>query len=137
MRLDLATTIEEALADLTTIESVVPAQARRIVAQSAQRLDARLRATTRVGRTRKPAGKRLSTGWQRRIGGPLNVQLANVRPHAHLAAEGWDHVGGQRIAPFVPWLREAVQTRAAMGDELTALVGLGFPAPLRALEVAP
>lgn len=137
MRVGLTVDIEAAMADLATIDQVVPAQAQRIIARASQRFEGQAKARTPVGASRKAAGRRLSTGWQRRVAGPLRVHIANIRPHAHLAAEGWDHVSGKRIAAFVPWIGQAVAVRDDMVDELTATVQGGFPQRLRALEVTP
>lgn len=137
MNVSLRINLEDALADLNTIDQVVPAQVQQIVARSAQRFDTAARASTPVGKKPKRSGQRLSTGWQRRVVDAARVQIVNIRPHAHLAAEGWNHVGGKRVAAFVPWIRQAVQERDRMVDEMTALVGRGFPTRLRALEVTP
>ena len=136
MKIGLTVDIAAAMADLATIDSVVPAQAQRIIAKAAQEYEAAGRATTPVGQEKKRAGQRLSTGWQRRVVGPLKVHVANIRPHAHLAAEGWHHVGGKQIGPFVPWIKQAIRERDEMVDELGNVVQSGFPAPLRALEVS-
>lgn len=137
MSLGLTVNVSDALADLTTIEQVVDAQSAQIIARTAQTFAAATRRDTPVGAKPKPAGQRLVTGWQTRPVGPLRVHVANIRPHAHLAAMGWDHVGGQRQVPFVRWIPTAITLRAAMVADMTDLVAGGFPAPLRALEVVP
>lgn len=137
MNANVTLNLEQALADLLTIERVVPEQTSRIIAQAAQRFEARARASTPVGAGKKTSGQRLSTGWQRRQIDPLRVHIANIRPHGHLAAEGFQHVGGKSVSPFVPWIRDAMTERAHMVDQLTALVQGGLPASLRALEVTP
>jgi hypothetical protein len=130
--------VDAAIADLQTIESVVTAQTQRLVAQAAQRYEATARAKTPVGTGKKTAGQRLSTGWQRRQKDPLTVYIANIRPHAHLAAEGFNHVHGKTVAPFAPsWIPDAMTERRHLVDQMTALVQGGLPASLRALEVTP
>jgi hypothetical protein len=137
VNVSLRLNLEDVMADLNTIDEVVPAQVQRIVARSAQRFEAAAKGDTPVGKKTKRAGQRLSTGWQRRVVEPDRVEIVNIRPHAHLAAEGWNHVSGKRVAAFVPWIRQAVRERGRMVDEMTALVGRGFPVRLRALEVVP
>lgn len=127
--------IADALADLDTIDATVLAQTAVIIAKAATTYETRARATTPVGKAKKRDSQRLSTGWQRRVKDPYRVYVVNIRPHAHLAAMGWEHVGGEHLAPFVPWIKEAIQIREAMVDDLTRLLGPAFPARLRALEM--
>jgi len=129
--------IGDALADLATIDQAVPAQMQVLIARAAQQFASTSQARTPVGAEKKRAGQRLSTGWQSRVISPLKVHVANIRPHAHLAAEGWSHVNGKTIAPFVPWIPDAMRVRDRMVDEIAALVAGSFPASLRALEVRP
>jgi len=127
--------IGDALQDLDTIDAVVFAQTQQIVQKAGLTYEARALASTPVGKGKKRDNQRLSTGWQRRVKDPLRVHVVNIRPHAHLAALGWEHVGGKTIPPFVPWIKDAITIREAMVDELTTLLGPGFPARLRALEM--
>lgn len=137
MKVSLTVNLADALADLNTFDQVVPAQMQRIIARAAQRYESAAKASTPVGKKKKRDGQRLSTGWQRRAMDPTRVHIVNIRPHAHLAAEGFTHVGGKRVAPYVPWIGQAIRSREQMVDEMTQLVGVGFPARLRALEVTP
>lgn len=137
MSLGLTVNIGDALADLATIDQAVPAQMQVIIARAAQTYASAAQARTPVGTQKKRAGQRLSTGWQTRVIGPLRVHVANIRPHAHLAAEGWTHVGGKHIAPFVPWIPDAMRVRDRMVDDIEALVVGSFPGTLRALQVRP
>jgi len=129
--------IGDALADLDTIDQAVPAQMQVIIARAAQQYASTSQARTPVGTEKKRAGQRLSTGWQQRVLSPLKVHVANIRPHAHLAAEGWNHVSGKRIAPFVPWIPDAMRVRDRMVDDIEDLVQGSFPTSLRALRVTP
>ena len=135
MSFGVTVNIGDALADLTTIDQAVPAQMQTIIARASQTYAATAQARTPIGKDKKRSGQRLSTGWQVRVLGPLRVHVANIRPHAHLAAEGWTHVGGKTIAPFVPWIPDAMRVRERMVDDIADLVGGSFPAPLRALQV--
>jgi len=137
VKIGLTVPIGDALADLATIEQAVPAQMQVIIARAAQTYASAAQARTPVGTQKKRAGQRLSTGWQTRVIGPLRVHVANIRPHAHLAAEGWTHVGGKSIAPFVPWIPDAMRVRDRMVDDIEALVHGSFPVALRALQVRP
>jgi len=129
--------IADAIADLATIDQAVPAQMQVIIARAAQTYASAAQARTPVGTQKKRAGQRLSTGWQTRPVDPLRVYVANIRPHAHLAAEGWTHVGGKQIAPFVSWIPDAMRVRDRMVDDIQALVVGHFPGTLRALQVRP
>ena len=137
MKIGLTVPIGDALADLATIEQAVPAQMQVIIARAAQTYASAAQARTPVGAEKKRAGQRLSTGWQSRVLSPLKVHVANIRPHAHLAAEGWSHVSGKQIAPFVPWIPDAIRVRDRMVDDIEALVHGSFPVALRALQVRP
>ena len=137
MKVGLTINLEAAMADLATIDQAVPAQAQVIIARAAQQYAVQAQANTPIGKEKKRSGQRLSTGWQVRVISSMKVHIANVRPHAHLAAEGWSHVGGKDIKRFVPWIPDAIQTRERMGDDIADIVGSSFPAPLRALEVRP
>lgn len=130
--------VTDALADLAAIDQAMPTQAQQIIARAAATFERAAKPSTPVGKKPKRAGQRLSTGWQRRdSANPLQPSIAvvNIRPHAHLAAEGWNHIGGRRIAPFVPWIGDAIRVRGQMVDELEGLVQGGLPVTLRALEV--
>lgn len=127
--------IADALLDLDTIDTVVLAQTSVIVKRAGEKYLAAARAATPVGKRDRPGRKPLSTGWQHRVKDPLRVHVVNIRPHAHLAAMGFEHVGGKTIAPWVPWIKEAIQIREAMVTDLTQLLGPSFPARLRALEM--
>ena len=135
MTFGLTVTVGDAIADLATIDQAVPAQMQILIARAGQSFAARAQSTTPIGKVTKRSGQRLSTGWQVRVLGPLRVHVANIRPHAHLAAEGFSHVGGRQIAPWVPWIPDAMQIRDRMVDDIADLVGGSFPAPLRALQV--
>ena len=137
MNVGLTVNIADAIADLATIDQTVPAQMQVIIARAAQTYASAAQARTPVGTQKKRAGQRLSTGWQTRPVDPLRVYVANIRPHAHLAAEGWTHVGGKQIAPFVPWIADAMRVRDRMVDDIQALVVGNFPVALRALQVRP
>ena len=137
MNVGLTVNIADAIADLATIDQTVPAQMQVIIARAAQTYASAAQARTPVGTQQKRAGQRLSTGWQTRPVDPLRVYVANIRPHAHLAAEGWTHVGGKQIAPFVPWIADAMRVRDRMVDDIQALVVGSFPGTLRALQVRP
>lgn len=138
MNVGLTVNVADAMADLDTIDRVVESQTQQIVQRAATKLEARVTATTPIGKAKKRAGQRLSTGWVRRErmerGNP-HIALANTRPHAHLAAEGFEHVGGKHVAAFVPWIADAVRVRGEMVDELGQMVDGGLPVSLRALEV--
>jgi hypothetical protein len=132
------------LDDLGTIERAVFAQTRDIVKRAADRFEAKAKASTPVGKHQyvylkkgKSAPQRLSTGWQRRQIDPWKIYIANIRPHAHLAAKGWDHVHGKSIPPFVPWIKDAMVERERMVQELTDVLGANSPIVLRALEIVP
>lgn len=137
MNVGLSINIADAIADLATIDQAVPAQMQQIIARAAQTYASASQARTPVGAQKKRAGQRLSTGWQTRPIDPLRVHVANIRPHAHLAAEGWSHVSGKQIAPFVPWIADAMRVRDRMVDQIADLVVNSFPTSLRALQVRP
>jgi hypothetical protein len=137
VKFGLTINLEAAMADLATIDQAVPAQAQVIIARAAQQYAARAQANTRVGKEKKRQGQRLSTGWQVRVISPMKVHIANVRPHAHLAAEGWEHVNGKTIARFQTWIPDAIRMREQMGEDIADIFGGSFPTPLRALEVRP
>jgi hypothetical protein len=137
VKVGLTINIGDALADLATIDQAVPAQMQVIIARASAQYASTSQARTPVGTEKKRAGQRLSTGWQTRQISPLKVYVANIRPHAHLAAEGWTHVGGKHIAPFVPWIPDAVHIRERMVDDIEDLVQGSFPTTLRALRVTP
>ena len=128
------TNLADVLFDLDTIDATVLAQTQVIVRRAGEKYLAAARATTPVGTRNRAGRKPLSTGWQHRVKDPFRVHVVNIRPHAHLAAAGFEHVNGKEIAPWVPWMKEAIRIRAEMVDELTALLGPNFPARLRAME---
>ena len=128
------TNLADVLFDLDTIDAVVLAQTQRIVKRAGERYLSVAQQTTPIGNRNRAGRKPLSTGWQHRVKDPFRVHVVNIRPHAHLAAAGFEHVGGDEIAPWVPWMKEAIRIRAEMVDELTALLGPNFPARLRAME---
>ena len=127
---------EAAIADLNTIDYAIQGQVQQIVFSTARRYLASVKASTPVGTVKSAKRKPLSTGWEFRPVDPMRVHVANIRPHAHLAAEGWDHVNGDHVPPFVPWIKDAIATRAGMVTEIQHVVDGGVPMHLRALEVS-
>lgn len=125
------------LADLDAIDAEMSAQAQQIVSRAATTFERAAKASTPVGKAHR--GRRpLSTGWVRRDTKDAvhpHIAVANIRPHAHLAAEGFQHVGGKRVPPFVPWIRDAIRVREQMVNDLEHLLQGGLHVPLRALEV--
>lgn len=129
--------LDDVYADLQAIDLALAGQAQRLILAAARQYEAKGKASTPVSTVKKAGHQRLSTGWRLRLMTPYRVHVVNIRPHAHLAAEGWDHVGGKHVPPFVSWIPAAMAVREQMVDQLTQLVqGAGLPR-LRALEVTP
>lgn len=135
-RFDINLNVADVFADLDEIDRVIPQQVQDHLGRTAQQYMSRARAITPIGKPRK--GRRsLVSGWSVSQRGLFSFHVVNRRPHAHLVARGFTHVGGKQVAATAPFIPLAQEMRADMVRDLTRVVGPGFRGRLRALEMSP